>query len=389
MAGRRLRIERIADARLREVSGGAPPSRWGTLRCALQQLLACGLATSELHSLTVQSVFTKRKNGLLRRAMELSVLCDCEVAVVVFGPDGKLAQYSSCPMDQMLRRYGEACSEPHETHTTQEVRCCILLRAGARSGDQVWGPGLGTSSGGRPPQHALLALEASIWTTIRTSAPPWPPLVPVQLYQHHVVDQLAAAPAAADAPPAAKRARTLPHVIAAAGQANGPCRAAGKEELGPGGPSAAGKKGAEGDKAREGADAEQAGEEATALFELAQELAPLSPRRWAARLHNCTSAQRYWSMLWLCPSPYIHTRQQSLLLLPLLWLSCKVLTEEASWSLCSAGAFERISREFDRLITAYRDEEELATALEATQAEAEKAAAGAHASQGWHSRLLV
>jgi hypothetical protein len=31
-----------------------------------------------------QAVFRRRKNGLLRRAMELSVMADCDVAVLVF-----------------------------------------------------------------------------------------------------------------------------------------------------------------------------------------------------------------------------------------------------------------------------------------------------------------
>jgi hypothetical protein len=34
-------------------------------------------------------VFRRRKNGLLRRAMELSVMADCEVAVLVFHGSGR------------------------------------------------------------------------------------------------------------------------------------------------------------------------------------------------------------------------------------------------------------------------------------------------------------
>ena len=37
-----------------------------------------------------QVTFSKRKTGLLKKAKELSVLCDAEVAPVIFSPRGKL-----------------------------------------------------------------------------------------------------------------------------------------------------------------------------------------------------------------------------------------------------------------------------------------------------------
>ncbi|RZS20358.1 hypothetical protein BHM03_00052856 [Ensete ventricosum] len=42
-----------------------------------------------------QVTFSKRRNGLLKKAYELSVLCDAEVAVIVFSPRGKLYEFSS------------------------------------------------------------------------------------------------------------------------------------------------------------------------------------------------------------------------------------------------------------------------------------------------------
>eukprot|EP00474_Spongospora_subterranea_P008570 CRZ09028.1 hypothetical protein [Spongospora subterranea] len=51
--------------------------------------------------------FNKRKVGLMKKAIELSVLCDCEVAVVVFH-DSHLYQYSSDPtITTTLKRYME------------------------------------------------------------------------------------------------------------------------------------------------------------------------------------------------------------------------------------------------------------------------------------------
>uniref|UniRef100_A0A453GD37 MADS-box domain-containing protein n=1 Tax=Aegilops tauschii subsp. strangulata TaxID=200361 RepID=A0A453GD37_AEGTS len=39
--------------------------------------------------------FSKRRSGLFKKAFELSLLCDAEVALLVFSPAGKLYEYSS------------------------------------------------------------------------------------------------------------------------------------------------------------------------------------------------------------------------------------------------------------------------------------------------------
>nr|ANA05340.1 APETALA1 [Plukenetia volubilis] len=53
-----------------------------------------------------QVTFSKRRGGLLKKAHEISVLCDAEVALVVFSHKGKLFEYStdSC-MEKILERY--------------------------------------------------------------------------------------------------------------------------------------------------------------------------------------------------------------------------------------------------------------------------------------------
>ncbi|KAK6931360.1 Transcription factor, K-box [Dillenia turbinata] len=53
-----------------------------------------------------QVTFAKRRNGLLKKAYELSVLCDAEVALIIFSSRGKLSEFcSGSSMAKTLERY--------------------------------------------------------------------------------------------------------------------------------------------------------------------------------------------------------------------------------------------------------------------------------------------
>jgi MADS-box transcription factor len=53
-----------------------------------------------------QVTFSKRRTGLLKKAHEISVLCDAEVALIVFSTKGKLFEYSTdASMETILERY--------------------------------------------------------------------------------------------------------------------------------------------------------------------------------------------------------------------------------------------------------------------------------------------
>ncbi|GAY46293.1 hypothetical protein CUMW_095940 [Citrus unshiu] len=53
-----------------------------------------------------QVTFSKRRAGLLKKAHEISVLCDAEVALIVFSTKGKLYEYSTeSSMERILERY--------------------------------------------------------------------------------------------------------------------------------------------------------------------------------------------------------------------------------------------------------------------------------------------
>lgn len=50
-----------------------------------------------------QVTFSKRRSGLMKKAKELSVLCDVEVAVVIFSTSGKL--YDFCSTNRFFYYY--------------------------------------------------------------------------------------------------------------------------------------------------------------------------------------------------------------------------------------------------------------------------------------------
>ena len=73
-----------------------------------------------LSSFYFQVTFTKRKFGLMKKAYELSILCDCEIALIIFNSGNKLFQYASSDMDKVLLKYTEY-TEPHESRTNNEI----------------------------------------------------------------------------------------------------------------------------------------------------------------------------------------------------------------------------------------------------------------------------
>ncbi|KAF5763726.1 putative transcription factor MADS-MIKC family [Helianthus annuus] len=53
-----------------------------------------------------QVTFSKRRTGLLKKAHEISVLCDADLALIVFSPRGKLFEFSThSSMEAILERY--------------------------------------------------------------------------------------------------------------------------------------------------------------------------------------------------------------------------------------------------------------------------------------------
>ncbi|XP_059445184.1 MADS-box protein JOINTLESS-like isoform X2 [Corylus avellana] len=51
-----------------------------------------------------QVTFSKRRRGLFKKALELSILCDAEIALIVFSSTGKLFDYASSSVPQVIER---------------------------------------------------------------------------------------------------------------------------------------------------------------------------------------------------------------------------------------------------------------------------------------------
>ncbi|KAM5238413.1 myocyte-specific enhancer factor 2B-like [Ctenodactylus gundi] len=121
-----------------------------------------------------QVTFTKRKFGLMKKAYELSVLCDCEIALIIFNSANRLFQYASTDMDRVLLKYTEY-SEPHESRTNSDI-----LETLKRRGMGLDGPELEAGDGPDGPGEKLrrLAGDGGDPTLPRPRLYPAAPMMP-------------------------------------------------------------------------------------------------------------------------------------------------------------------------------------------------------------------
>lgn len=91
-----------------------------------------------------QVTFTKRKGGLIKKATELSILCDAEVAVIIFTDNQKMSIYASGKADETVRKFmehkdvPEVCTQAPACHTPclpigPAARLHALLATGSRA----------------------------------------------------------------------------------------------------------------------------------------------------------------------------------------------------------------------------------------------------------------
>ncbi|KAK3403813.1 hypothetical protein EUGRSUZ_K00198 [Eucalyptus grandis] len=73
-----------------------------------------------------QVTFSKRRNGLLKKAYELSVLCDAEVAVIIFSQKGRLYKFSSnSEIQKTIDRYRRSTNDAatYQANMEQYILC--------------------------------------------------------------------------------------------------------------------------------------------------------------------------------------------------------------------------------------------------------------------------
>ncbi|KDP21163.1 hypothetical protein JCGZ_21634 [Jatropha curcas] len=114
-----------------------------------------------------QVTFCKRRNGLLKKAYELSVLCDAEVALIVFSSRGRLYEYANNSVKSTIERYKKACADSSNTGSVSEANAQFYQQQAAKLRDQISGLQksirnmLGESLGGINPKD-LRGLESRL-----------------------------------------------------------------------------------------------------------------------------------------------------------------------------------------------------------------------------------
>ncbi|KAL2342057.1 hypothetical protein Fmac_009997 [Flemingia macrophylla] len=86
------------------------------------------IAIKRIEDVTARHVcFSKRKSGLFKKARELSILCDAEIALIVFSPASKLFEYATSSMEKVIERHISRSElnfdKLDKTWAEQQIRC--------------------------------------------------------------------------------------------------------------------------------------------------------------------------------------------------------------------------------------------------------------------------
>ncbi|KAM7459684.1 hypothetical protein LguiA_036678 [Lonicera macranthoides] len=84
-----------------------------------------------------QVTFCKRRNGLLKKAYELSVLCDAEVALIVFSSRGRVYEYSNNSIRGTIERYKKATVDSSMPLSTQEINAQFYQQESKKLRQQI------------------------------------------------------------------------------------------------------------------------------------------------------------------------------------------------------------------------------------------------------------
>nr|WAO97426.1 MADS-box transcription factor 22 [Lonicera japonica] len=84
-----------------------------------------------------QVTFCKRRNGLLKKAYELSVLCDAEVSLIVFSSRGRLYEYANNSVKGTIERYKKACSDTPNAGSISEANAQFYQQEASKLRQQI------------------------------------------------------------------------------------------------------------------------------------------------------------------------------------------------------------------------------------------------------------
>ncbi|XP_021848301.2 agamous-like MADS-box protein AGL11 isoform X4 [Spinacia oleracea] len=82
-----------------------------------------------------QVTFCKRRNGLLKKAYELSVLCDAEIALIVFSSRGRVYEFSNNNIRSTIEKYKKANSDG--TNSVTEINAQFYQHESAKLRNQI------------------------------------------------------------------------------------------------------------------------------------------------------------------------------------------------------------------------------------------------------------
>jgi MADS-box transcription factor len=80
------------------------------------------------NSTSRQVTFSKRRNGIFKKARELGILCDAEVGLVIFSSTGRLYEYASTRLELTPRKSRPYFGLPLMLHfDSVSLETCLLL----------------------------------------------------------------------------------------------------------------------------------------------------------------------------------------------------------------------------------------------------------------------
>ncbi|CAN6450829.1 unnamed protein product [Victoria cruziana] len=88
------------------------------------------------NSTSRQVTFSKRRNGLLKKARELAILCDADVGLIIFSSTGKLYDFASSSMKGIVDRYNKSRAE-NQQDTTSTAETMLWQREAANLKQQL------------------------------------------------------------------------------------------------------------------------------------------------------------------------------------------------------------------------------------------------------------